>query len=79
LSFVHVAIYWNNHHHMIQAAHKINGTVLWANIHMAFWLSLFPVGAIADFMLVPAAIAVLMANKLATLKNKMIFFIQLKF
>jgi len=42
LSFVHVAIYWNNHHHMIQAAHKINGTVLWANIHLLFWLSLFP-------------------------------------
>jgi uncharacterized membrane protein len=42
LSFVNVAMYWNNHHHMIQAAHKINGTVLWTNIHLLFWLSLFP-------------------------------------
>lgn len=42
LSFINVAIYWNNHHHMIHAAHKINGTVLWANIHLLFWLSLFP-------------------------------------
>lgn len=42
LSFVYVAIYWNNHHHMIHAAHKINGTVLWTNTHLLFWLSLFP-------------------------------------
>ena len=42
LSFVNVAMYWNNHHHMIQAARKINGTVLWTNIHLLFWLSLFP-------------------------------------
>lgn len=42
LSFTIVAIYWNNHHHMLHAAHKINGTVLWANIHLLFWLSLFP-------------------------------------
>ena len=42
LSFVHLGIYWNNHHHMLHAAHKINGTVLWANIHLLFWLSLIP-------------------------------------
>ena len=42
LSFVHIGIYWNNHHHMIHAAHKINGSVLWANIHLLFWLSLIP-------------------------------------
>jgi TMEM175 potassium channel family protein len=42
LSFVHIGIYWNNHHHMIHAAHQINGTVLWANIHLLFWLSLIP-------------------------------------
>ena len=42
LSFINVAIYWNNHHHMLHAAHKINGTVLWANTHLLFWLSLFP-------------------------------------
>jgi uncharacterized membrane protein len=42
LSFVNIAIYWNNHHHMMQAVHHINGRVLWANIHLLFWLSLFP-------------------------------------
>jgi uncharacterized membrane protein len=42
LSFVHLGIYWNNHHHMLHAAHKINGTVLWANTHLLFWLSLIP-------------------------------------
>jgi len=42
LSFVHIGIYWNNHHHMLHAAHKINGSVLWANIHLLFWLSLIP-------------------------------------
>jgi uncharacterized membrane protein len=42
LSFVNIAIYWNNHHHMMHAAHKINGTVLWTNTHLLFWLSLFP-------------------------------------
>jgi len=42
LSFVYIGIYWNNHHHMIHAAHKINGTVLWANTHLLFWLSLIP-------------------------------------
>ena len=42
LSFIHIAIYWNNHHHMVHAAHKISGTVLWANTHLLFWLSLIP-------------------------------------
>lgn len=42
LSFVYVGIYWNNHHHMLQASGKISGTVLWANLHLLFWLSLFP-------------------------------------
>jgi uncharacterized membrane protein len=42
LSFVNIAIYWNNHHHMLHAVHKVNGLVLWANIHLLFWLSLFP-------------------------------------
>lgn len=42
LSFVNVGIYWNNHHHMMHAAKKVNGSVLWANIHLLFWLSLFP-------------------------------------
>ncbi len=42
LSFVYVGIYWNNHHHMLHAAHKVTGPVLWANLHLLFWLSLFP-------------------------------------
>jgi uncharacterized membrane protein len=42
LSFVYLGIYWNNHHHMFQAADRVGGTVLWANLHLLFWLSLFP-------------------------------------
>ena len=42
LSFTMVGIYWNNHHHLLQAAQKVNGTVLWANLHLLFWLSLMP-------------------------------------
>ena len=42
LSFVYVGIYWNNHHHMLQACKKVTGGVLWANLHLLFWLSLFP-------------------------------------
>ncbi len=42
LSFVYVGIYWNNHHHMLHASHKVTGAVLWANLHLLFWLSLFP-------------------------------------
>jgi len=42
LSFVIVGIYWNNHHHMLQATDRINGKILWANLHLLFWLSLFP-------------------------------------
>src|SRR5262249_53708482 len=40
LSFVYLAIYWNNHHHLLHAATKINGVILWANMHLLFWLSL---------------------------------------
>ena len=42
LSFVYVGIYWNNHHHMLHAARKVSGGVLWANLHLLFWLSLLP-------------------------------------
>jgi uncharacterized membrane protein len=42
LSFVFLGIYWNNHHHMLHAAERINGRVLWANLHLLFWLSLIP-------------------------------------
>jgi uncharacterized membrane protein len=42
LSFLYVGIYWNNHHHLIKAADRVNGAILWANLHLLFWLSLFP-------------------------------------
>ncbi len=43
LSFVYIGIYWNNHHHMLHATRQINGWVMWANLHLFFWLSLIPV------------------------------------
>jgi uncharacterized membrane protein len=42
LSFVFIAIYWNNHHHLLHAVERVNGRVLWANLHLLFWLSLVP-------------------------------------
>jgi uncharacterized membrane protein len=42
LSFVYIGIYWNNHHHLLQAVLQVNGKVLWANLHLLFWLSLVP-------------------------------------
>jgi uncharacterized membrane protein len=42
LSFVYLGIYWNNHHHMLHTAHKVTGAMLWANLHLLFWLSLVP-------------------------------------
>lgn len=42
LSFVYLAIYWNNHHHMLHVTHRVTGAILWANLHLLFWLSLFP-------------------------------------
>lgn len=42
LSFIYLGIYWNNHHHMLQATHHVSGAVLWANLHLLFWLSLVP-------------------------------------
>ena len=42
LSFVYLGIYWNNHHHMMHAAHSVTGSILWANLHLLFWLSLIP-------------------------------------
>jgi len=42
LSFIYVGIYWNNHHHLFQAAEQVSGGILWANLHLLFWLSLFP-------------------------------------
>lgn len=42
LSFIFVGIYWNNHHHLLHAVNRVNGRVLWANLHLLFWLSLIP-------------------------------------
>jgi uncharacterized membrane protein len=42
LSFVYLAIYWNNHHHMLHTVHEVTGGMLWANLHLLFWLSLVP-------------------------------------
>ncbi|WP_415325900.1 TMEM175 family protein [Chryseobacterium sp. MMS23-Vi53] len=42
-SFIYVGIYWNNHHHLFQAVKKVNGSILWANLHLLFWLSLMPI------------------------------------
>ena len=42
LSFVFIGIYWNNHHHLLQAVERVNGSILWANLHLLFWLSLMP-------------------------------------
>jgi uncharacterized membrane protein len=42
LSFIYLGIYWNNHHHMLHATQHVSGAILWANLHLLFWLSLFP-------------------------------------
>src|SRR4051812_27474306 len=42
LSFVFLGIYWNNHHHLLHAAEHVNGSIMWANLHLLFWLSLVP-------------------------------------
>jgi uncharacterized membrane protein len=60
LSFVYVAIYWNNHHHYFHLVHRVNGAVLWANFHLLFWLSLVPFTTAwmgeHDFAPVPTAV-----------------------
>ena len=43
LSFIYVGIYWNNHHHMLHTCEQVTGRILWANLHLLFWLSLFPI------------------------------------
>ena len=42
LSYIYIGIYWNNHHHLLKAIHKVKGSIMWANLHLLFWLSLFP-------------------------------------
>ena len=44
VSFTYLGIYWNNHHHLLQATHAVDGRILWANLHLLFWLSLVPFG-----------------------------------
>src|SRR4051812_30455131 len=44
LSFIYIGIYWNNHHHMIHVVKTVTGPILWANLHLLFWLSLVPFG-----------------------------------
>ena len=71
LSFTYVGIYWNNHHHMLHAAKRVSGAVLWANLHLLFWLSLLPfaTGWMGEnhFATVPSAVygAVLLAAAIA--------------
>jgi uncharacterized membrane protein len=71
LSFIYLAIYWNNHHHMLHTVKHVSGGILWANMHLLFWLSLFPIAtawigenhvapmptALYGFVLLMAAIA----------------------
>jgi len=71
LSFVYVGIYWNNHHHLLHACKRVTGGILWANLHLLFWLSLFPfvTGWMGEnhFAAVPSALygAVLLAAAIA--------------
>jgi uncharacterized membrane protein len=71
LSFVYLGIYWNNHHHLLQATERVNGVVLWANLHLLFWLSLVPFATAwmgeNDFDRVPTAVygVVLLAAAIA--------------
>src|SRR5215831_10152570 len=71
LSFVFVAIYWNNHHHLMQVVERVSGSVLWANAHLLFWLSLTPAAAawlgphIADTAPVAIYGAVLLGSAIA--------------
>jgi len=60
LSFIYVGIYWNNHHHMFQATRNVSGGVLWANLHLLFWLSLIPfaTGWMGENHFAPATTAV---------------------
>lgn len=60
LSFIYLGIYWNNHHHLFQAVKRVNGTILWANLHLLFWLSLIPFGThwmgLNHFAAIPVAL-----------------------
>jgi uncharacterized membrane protein len=80
LSFVYVGIYWNNHHHLLHATRTVNGAILWANLHLLFWLSLFPFvtawAGESDFLPVPmasySAVALLAAVAYAVLHRQLV-------
>ena len=80
LSFAYVGIYWNNHHHMFQAVKKVNGSILWGNLFLLFWLSLIPFGTSwigsQDFAAVPMSvygiILLMCAISYTILQNKII-------
>ena len=59
LSFIYIGIYWNNHHHMLSSTQSVNGAILWANLHLLFWLSLVPVvtGWMGENHFAPATLA----------------------
>ncbi|HMU60857.1 MAG TPA: TMEM175 family protein [Gemmatimonadales bacterium] len=59
LSFIYLGIYWNNHHHMMHAMHRVSGPLLWANLHLLFWLSLVPfvTGWMGENHFAPAPVA----------------------
>ena len=67
LSFIYLGIYWNNHHHLLQATAQINGAILWANLHLLFWLSLIPfvTGWMGENHFAPLPTAVYGVNLLA--------------
>ena len=67
LSFVYVAIYWNNHHHLFYVTERVNGATLWANVHLLFWLSLIPftTGWMGENHLAPVPTAIYGINLLA--------------
>ena len=83
LSFIYVGIYWNNHHHLFKACPRVNGAILWANLHLLFWLSLFPFTtgwmgenglaaiptAVYGFVLLMAAIAYLILERAIVAKE----------
>jgi uncharacterized membrane protein len=83
LSFIYLGIYWNNHHHLFQAAQEVSGGILWANLHLLFWLSLFPfttdwVGenrlaptptAVYGFVLLMAAVAYYILERIIVTKE----------
>jgi uncharacterized membrane protein len=66
LSFINIGIYWNNHHHMLHAVKHVDGAVLWANLHLLFWLSLVPftTGFIGENHFAPETVAVYSFNLL---------------